>query len=123
MTTLPLLITLYAATVFAALAGYVVYLQYSSLRGDESEIRVLERLELHLAHILRLLEAPDVGTLLQAPASRQRLFLDFSSLPERGRAGGAAHSQAQARIHPLTGGVLPQLLSNAPEGALVLRQK
>ena len=79
MTTLPLLITLYAATVFAALAGYVVYLQYSSLRGDESEIRVLERLELHLAHILRLLEAPDVGALLQAPASRQRLFLDFSS--------------------------------------------
>ncbi|MDA2928663.1 hypothetical protein MYX84_01760 [Acidobacteria bacterium AH-259-O06] len=70
---------LYATAVLVVLGGCLFYLQFSSLRWDESEIRLLERLELHLAHILRLIEAPDVRLLLQEPKSRRRVFLDFSS--------------------------------------------
>ena len=73
------IIFLYAAAVFSVMATYIFYLQFSSLKWDESEIRLLERLELHLAHILRLLEAPDMRLLLRKPEPRQRLFLDFSS--------------------------------------------
>jgi len=74
-----LVILLYAATILFLLGGYLFYLQFSSLHWDESEIRFLERMELHLAHILRLLEAPDTRMLLKKPQSRRRLFLDFSS--------------------------------------------
>ncbi len=73
------LILPYTIAIFLALGGYLLYLQFSSLRWDESEIRFLEHLELHLAHILPLLEAPDVQMLLKDPDSRRRLFLDFSS--------------------------------------------
>ncbi len=73
------IIFLYAAAVFSVMAAYIFYLQFSFLKWDESEIRLLERLELHLAHVLRLLEAPDMQMLLRKPESRQRLFLDFSS--------------------------------------------
>ncbi len=73
------LVLLYAFGILCLLGGYLFYLQISSLHWDESEIRFLERLELHLAHILPLLEAPDVKMLLKNPESRQRLFLDFSS--------------------------------------------
>lgn len=72
-------IFLYASGILCLLGGYLLYLQFSSLHWDESEIRLLERLELHLAHILPLLEAPDVKMLLKSPDSRRRLFLDFSS--------------------------------------------
>ena len=72
-------IFLYASGILCLLGGYLFYLQISSLHWDESEIRFLERLELHLAHILPLLEAPDVKMLLKDPDSRRRLFLDFSS--------------------------------------------
>jgi len=72
-------ILLYAFGIFCLLGGYLFYLQISSLQWDESEIRFLERLELHLAQILPLLEAPDVKMLLKNPDSRRRLFLDFSS--------------------------------------------
>jgi len=72
-------ILLYAFGILCLLGGYLFYVQISSLHWDESEIRFLERLELHLAHILPLLEAPDVKMLLKNPESRQRLFLDFSS--------------------------------------------
>ena len=73
-----LLIPLYATAILLVLGGYLLYLQFSSLRWDESEIRFLERLELHLAHILRVLDAPDVKMLLRNPESRQHLFLEFS---------------------------------------------
>jgi len=73
------LILPYTIAIFLALGGYLLYLQFSSLRWNESEIRLLEHLELHLAHILPLLEAPDVKMLLKNPESRQRLFLAFSS--------------------------------------------
>ena len=64
------IIFLYAAAVFSVMATYIFYLQFSSLKWDESEIRLLERLELHLAHILRLLEAPDMRLLLRKPEPR-----------------------------------------------------
>ena len=72
-------ILLYAFGILCLLGGYLFYLQISSLRWDESEIRFLERLELHLAQILPLMEAPDMKMLLKSPDSRRRLFLDFSS--------------------------------------------
>ncbi len=72
-------ILLYGIGILCLLGGYLFYLQVSSLRWNDAEIRFLERLELHLAHILPLLEAPDVKMLLKSPDSRQRLFLDFSS--------------------------------------------
>ena len=72
-------ILLYAFGIVCLLGGYLFYLQISSLRWDDAEIRFLERLELHLAHILPLLEAPDVKILLKSPDPRKRLFLDFSS--------------------------------------------
>ncbi|MDA2926385.1 hypothetical protein MYX78_03980 [Acidobacteria bacterium AH-259-G07] len=73
------IILLYATAVLVVVGGCLFYLQFSSLRWDESEIRLLEHLELHLAHVLRLIDAPDVRLLLREPESRQRLFLDFSS--------------------------------------------
>jgi len=72
-------ILLYAMGILFLLGAYLFYLQISSLRWNESEIRFLERLELHLAQILPLLEAPDMKMLLKNPDSRQRLFLEFSS--------------------------------------------
>ena len=73
------LIPFYATAILVVLGGYFLYLQFASLRWDESEIRFLDRLELHLADILRVLEAPDVKMLLKNPESRQHLFLEFSS--------------------------------------------
>jgi len=72
-------VLLYAMGILCLLGGYLFYLQIASLHWDQSEIRFLERLELHLAQILPLLEAPDVKMLLKNRDSRQRLFLDFSS--------------------------------------------
>ena len=73
---LPLLYTL---AVFVVLGGYIAYIQFSSLRWSQSEVRLLDRLELHLGQVLRLLEAADVQLLLRdGGASRRRLFLSFS---------------------------------------------
>ncbi|MBI3940113.1 MAG: hypothetical protein HY315_04715 [Acidobacteria bacterium] len=58
--------------------SYVFYHHISGLRSNEREIRSVEQIELHLAHILRLLDAPDVRLLLEIPRSRQTLLLEFS---------------------------------------------
>ena len=58
---------------------YGVYIHVSTLRWDESELRELERVELHLAHILRLLDAPDIGILLEEPRARDDLLREFSA--------------------------------------------
>jgi hypothetical protein len=79
MSNFSVFIPLYTTAILLVLVGYLLYLQFSSLHWEESEIRLLERLELHLAHILRVLEAPDVKMLFKNPDSRQRLFLEFSS--------------------------------------------
>lgn len=68
-------------TLVAALALLVlsVYTFVSSIRWDTAELRELESVELQLAHILQLLEAPDVRMLLQDESSRQDLLLEFSA--------------------------------------------
>ena len=72
-------------TVFLTLAAALVllvwsfYIYVSSIRWDAVELRELERVELQLAHILHLLEAPDVRMLLQDESSRQDLLLEFST--------------------------------------------
>lgn len=73
------ILLLYSIALFAALLGYAVYLQFAAVRWDEVELRFLDRLELHLTQILRLLEGADVKALLRHPNSRQQLFLDFSN--------------------------------------------
>lgn len=56
-----------------------LYLHVCSLRWNESELRELEQVELHLAHILRMLEAPDVRVLLEIPKARDDLLREFSA--------------------------------------------
>jgi len=70
------LIIISAALLLLLYGGYV---HVSTLRWDESELRQLEEIELHLAHILRLLDAPDVRVLLETPSSREDLLLEFSA--------------------------------------------
>lgn len=65
------------------LLSYVFYHHISGLRSNEREIRSVEQIELHLAHILRLLDAPDVRLLLEIPRSRQTLLLEFSDCLRR----------------------------------------
>jgi hypothetical protein len=64
--------------VFAVLMAYVFYHQVAGLRWDSLELNRLEYMELSVAHILRLLDAPDVKMLLRRPKPRQYLFLEFS---------------------------------------------
>ena len=61
-----------------ALLIWSFYIYLSSIRWDSAELRELERVELQLAHILQLLEAPDVRMLLKEEASRKDLLLEFS---------------------------------------------
>ncbi|HXK59192.1 MAG TPA: hypothetical protein PLP42_04790 [Acidobacteriota bacterium] len=69
---------LFLAT-FVVLMLYVSYHHISSVRCEEWEVRELENLELNVAIILRLLDAPDVRFLLENPATRHDLFMEFSS--------------------------------------------
>ena len=69
---------IYAVAIFLILAVSLLYLHCTSLYWEEPELRALQRLELHLAQILSLLEAPDVGMLMKNRESRQLLLLEFS---------------------------------------------
>lgn len=69
----------YVVALSILLLFHLFYLQMTSLNWDEIERKYLEHVELHLAQILSLLEAPDVRLLLKNPKSRQVLFLEFSS--------------------------------------------
>ncbi|MBI4456000.1 MAG: hypothetical protein HY644_08895 [Acidobacteria bacterium] len=72
------MIYFYVAAISLVLVFHVFYQHVASLRCDEREVRHLEKVELHLAHILRLLDAPDVRLLMEIPQSRHSLFLEFS---------------------------------------------
>ena len=61
-----------------ALLFWSFYIYVSNLRWESDELRELERVELQLAHILQLLEAPDVRMLLEDETKRLDLFLEFS---------------------------------------------
>jgi hypothetical protein len=69
--------------VFILLMAYVLYQQVASAGWDEREIRQLEHLELNVAGIARLLEAPDVRFLLSNRKSRENLFMEFSDALKR----------------------------------------
>jgi hypothetical protein len=66
-----------AAALFLILYGFFIHV--STLRWDEAELRELERIELHLAHILRMLDTPDVRMLLEEPTARDDLLREFST--------------------------------------------
>ncbi len=63
---------------FCVLMVYLAYEQVAGVRWDAREIRRIEQMELNAAHILRLLEAPDVRLILQNRTSRQDIFLEYS---------------------------------------------
>ena len=69
---------IYTVVVFLILTVLLLYLHCTSLYWDEPELRALQQLELHLAQILKLLEAPDVVMLMKNRQSRQGLLLEFS---------------------------------------------
>ncbi|MFB3902236.1 MAG: hypothetical protein ACE15E_02180 [Acidobacteriota bacterium] len=64
---------------FTVLMLYVFYQHLSSARYDENELRRLENMELNVANIMRLLDAPDVRILLRNNATRENLFMEFSA--------------------------------------------
>jgi len=63
---------------FCVLMAHLVYEQVAGVRWDAGEIRRIEQMELNAAHILRLLDAPDVRLILQNRAARQDIFLEYS---------------------------------------------
>ncbi len=65
--------------VFTVLMLYMFYQHICSARCDESEIRQLENMELNVAGIMRLLDAPDVRVLLRNTTTRENLFMEFSA--------------------------------------------
>ena len=73
----------YVLGISLLLLSYLFYQQIAALRSNEGEIRYVEQVELHLAHILRLLDSPDVRLLLENPQSRQSLLLEFSDFLKR----------------------------------------
>ena len=68
----------YVLALSALLICYMFYYMVSAFSSGESERRRLEQVELRLAHILRLVEAPDVRLLMQNEETRQALLLEFS---------------------------------------------
>ena len=63
----------YVLALSALLICYMFYYMVSAFSSGESERRRLEQVELRLAHILRLVEAPDVRLLMQNEETRQAL--------------------------------------------------
>ena len=76
-------IYLYIALLVTALALVVTYYQLATMEWSEAECRQLEAAELELAQILKLLEAPDVQTLMMNHSDRQSLFLEYSESLKR----------------------------------------
>ncbi len=64
---------------FTVLMLYVFYQHISSAKCEESEMCLLENMELNVASIMRLLEAPDVRILLKNVTTRENLFMEFSA--------------------------------------------
>lgn len=72
------MIFLYVVAIAACLLFYALYLQLARAEWSDREIREMERMELHVGQIARLLDAPDVRLLMERKAARKRLFLEFS---------------------------------------------
>ncbi len=73
-----MMVFFYVLALSLLLVCYMFYNAVAAFRSGESERRRLEQVELRLAHILRLVEAPDVRLLMQNEESRQALLLEFS---------------------------------------------
>lgn len=69
---------LYIILLGLCLLSYSLYVQTSRTTWSEREIRELERMELHLGQIVRLLEVPDVQMLMERLKSRKTIFVEFS---------------------------------------------
>jgi len=69
---------LFLAT-FTVLMLYVFYQHICSAHCDENEMSQLENMELNVASIMRLLDAPDVRVLLKNTTTRENLFMEFSA--------------------------------------------
>ena len=76
-------IYLYIVFLVISLALVVTYHQLVTMEWSEAERRQLEAAELELAQILKLLEAPDVQTLMTNHSDRQSLFLEYSESLKR----------------------------------------
>lgn len=75
---------LYVAALSFGLLAYIFYHTVTALEWEENERRRLQNIQLHLAHILTLLEAPDVRYYIHSkPKIRQALLLDFSECMKR----------------------------------------
>ncbi len=68
----------YVTALSVVLICYTFYNAVAAFSSGESERRRLEQVELRLAHIMRLVEAPDVRLLMQNEETRQSLLLEFS---------------------------------------------
>lgn len=68
----------YIIVLFLLLMGVLAYYSLVNLEWDEGERRRLEKADLNLSIILRLLDAPDVKILMQNPKSRHYLFTEYS---------------------------------------------
>ena len=73
-----MVIFFYISALSVLLVCYMFYNMVAAFSSGESERRRLEQVELRLAHIMRLVEAPDVRLLMQNEATRQALLMEFS---------------------------------------------
>lgn len=69
----------YILVVSGLLGLYLFYIQMASFRWSEEDRRRLQRLNLGLANLIPLIDAPDVQLLLQRRHSRRLLFLKLST--------------------------------------------
>lgn len=68
----------YIILLFLLLMGVLTYYSLVNFEWDEGERRRLEKAELNLSIILRLIDAPDVKILMQNPRARRYLFTEYS---------------------------------------------
>lgn len=68
----------YVSLALLVLVSYLAYLHIASYEVGEWERRRLQEGKLRLAHLFLLLESRDVRVLMERPASRSRLFRQWS---------------------------------------------
>ncbi len=74
-----ILVFAYLCSLVILLAVYLIYLHAASFRIEKSERDRLAQAELRLAHISKLVDAPDVRMMLTSPESRSYLVREFST--------------------------------------------
>lgn len=74
-----ILVFAYLCALVILLAVYLIYIHAASFRIESSERDRLAQAELRLAHISKLVDAPDVRTMLTSPESKGYLVREFST--------------------------------------------